>query len=101
MRSLTPHMIMARIADAEPSSPIAVFRNNDGTLDAKFAAPLRTAMEVDKRPDNLVGVFDRTMNQYDILAAMGYVTPSTGRKRGPKVKRGGYDIVQVPFTGAL
>jgi len=92
---------MSRIAIATSESPIAVFKNEDGTYDARFAAPLLTRLAIEMRPHNLVGVFDSCSNQHEVLAALGYVKPPTGRKRGPKVKRGGYDIVQVPFTGAL
>jgi len=101
MRALSPQDIMRRISVAEEESPIAVFRNEDGTLDARFAAPLLTRLKLEMRPPSLIGIYTRHSNQHDILQAMGYVTPTTGRKRGPKVKRGGYDIVQVPFTGAL
>jgi hypothetical protein len=92
---------MRRIAVAETESPIAVFRNEDGTLDARFAAPLLTRLKLEMRPPSLIGVYTRHSNQHEILAKLGYTTPPTGRKRGPKVKRGGYDIVDVPFTGAL
>jgi len=101
MRSLSPQDIMARIAVAEIESPIAVYLNPDGTYDARFAAPLLTSLDIDRRPYNLVGVYTRHSNQHEILASMGYVKPPTGRKRGPKVKRGWYDIVSIPFTGAL
>jgi hypothetical protein len=101
MRSLRIQEIMSRIAVAEPESKIAIFLNPDGSYDARFAGPLLTQLDIIRSPHNLVGVYDRTSNQHEILAKLGYTTPPTGRKRGPKVRRGGYDIVDVPFTGAL
>jgi len=38
MRSQSIHEIMGRIAVAEPESPIAVFKNEDGSFQSRFAA---------------------------------------------------------------
>lgn len=69
------HQIMARIAEATPESQIAVFRQDDGTFKSQFAAPLKTRRMIEMRPPSLVGVYDNTMNQHQVLADLGYVKP--------------------------
>lgn len=87
----TIHTIMGRIADATPESQIAVFRNPDGTFKSQFAAPLRTRRILEMRPPSLVGIFDQTMNQHEILAAMGYQKPH--KRTRDKVTRWNRDVV--------
>lgn len=79
MRSQSITEIMARIAVAEPESPIAVFKNPDGTFQSRFAAPILTSRALEMRPPNLVGVFHNQSNQHEVLAALGYTKPK-GRK---------------------
>ena len=79
MRSQSIHEIMARIAVAEIDSPIAVFKNEDGTYRSQFAAPVLTRLALEMRPVNLVGVWCRHDNQNEVLAALGYSKPK-GRK---------------------
>ena len=79
MRSQSITEIMARIAVAEPESPIAVFKNPDGTFQSRFAAPILTSRALEMRPVNLVGVWCRHDNQNEVLAALGYEKPK-GRK---------------------
>jgi len=79
MRSQSIHEIMGRIAVAEPESPIAVFKNPDGTFQSRFAAPILTSRALEMRPVNLVGVWCRHDNQNEVLAALGYTKPK-GRK---------------------
>ena len=79
MRSQSITEIMARIAVAEPESPIAVFKNPDGTFQSRFAAPILTSRALEMRPVNLVGVWCRHDNQNEVLAALGYTKPK-GRK---------------------
>ena len=79
MRSQSITEIMARIAVAEPESPIAVFKNPDGTFQSRFAAPILTSRALEMRPVNLVGVWCRHDNQNEVLAALGYSKPK-GRK---------------------
>jgi len=79
MRSQSITEIMARIAVAEIDSPIAVFKNPDGTYRSQFAAPVLTSRALEMRPPNLVGVFHNQSNQHEVLASMGYSKPK-GRK---------------------
>ena len=79
MRSQSIQEIMARIAVAEIDSPIAVFKNEDGTYRSQFAAPVLTRLALEMRPVNLVGVWCRHDNQNEVLAALGYSKPK-GRK---------------------
>ena len=79
MRSQSITEIMGRIAVAEIDSPIAVFKNDDGTYRSQFAAPILTSRALEMRPPNLVGVFHNQSNQHDVLQALGYVKPK-GRK---------------------
>lgn len=103
MRTLKAQEIMARIAAAETDSPIAVYRNTDGTHDCRFAGPLQTHLDILRAPDNLVGVYTRHDDQNAILAAMGYIKPLTGRKRGPRPTRNipAYEILDEPPRVAL
>ena len=65
--SISPiEIIIDRIRTAIPDSPIAVFlitneRNTKG-LDAVFGATIETQKIITENPDNLIGVFDQTMN---------------------------------------
>ena len=79
MRSQSITEIMGRIAVAEIDSPIAVFKNEDGTYRSQFAAPVLTRLALEMRPVNLVGVWCRHDNQNEVLAALGYSKPK-GRK---------------------
>jgi len=79
MRSQSITEIMGRIAVAEIDSPIAVFKNEDGTFQSRFAAPILTSRALEMRPVNLVGVWCRHDNQNEVLAALGYSKPK-GRK---------------------
>jgi len=79
MRSQSITEIMGRIAVAEIESPIAVFKNEDGTFQSRFAAPILTSRALEMRPVNLVGVWCRHDNQNEVLAALGYSKPK-GRK---------------------
>ena len=79
MRSQSITEIMGRIAVAEIDSPIAVFKNDDGTYRSQFAAPILTSRALEMRPVNLVGVWCRHDNQNEVLAALGYSKPK-GRK---------------------
>jgi len=79
MRSQSITEIMGRIAVAEIDSPIAVFKNDDGTYRSQFAAPILTSRALEMRPVNLVGVWCRHDNQNEVLAALGYTKPK-GRK---------------------
>jgi len=79
MRSQSITEIMGRIAVAEIDSPIAVFKNEDGTYRSQFAAPVLTRLALEMRPVNLVGVWCRHDNQNEVLAALGYTKPK-GRK---------------------
>jgi len=91
MRSLRSQDIMARISVAEPESPIAIFKNHDGTFDARFAGPLLTQLDILRAPDNLVGVYDRHSDKNEILGKLGYTTVAR-HKRGPKPKASGADF---------
>lgn len=77
--------IMSRIEDATPASPIAVWRLHDGSLKSQFAGTIETRRRIEICPPSLIGVFDRTMNKNEVLAAMGYAKPKEAR--GRKVKR--------------
>ena len=79
MRSQSITEIMGRIAVAEIDSPIAVFKNEDGTYRSQFAAPVLTRLALEMRPPNLVGVWHNQSNQHEVLASMGYSKPK-GRK---------------------
>lgn len=84
----TIHSIMARIEDAEPGSPIAVWRQPDGSLKSQFAGTIEMQRRIEMRPPSLIGVFDRTMNQHEMLAKMGYVKPEKNRVRAAAARKG-------------
>ena len=61
---------MARIAAAEKSSPIAVFKSmrlDKPGLDVYYANTVRTQQMIFDKVDDLVGVFDRHMNESVVL----------------------------------
>jgi len=61
---------MARIKAAEKSSPIAVFRStrrDKPELDVFYANTIRTQQMIFDKVDDLVGVFDRHMNESVVL----------------------------------
>ena len=88
MRSLSVQMIMGRIAVAEENSKIAVYKNSDGTLDARFADCLRVREDIVMRHPSLVGVWCRHDNQNEVLAAMGFVKPAKRNRQYSKQFRG-------------
>ena len=88
MRSQSITEIMARIAVAEIDSPIAVFKNPDGSFQSRFAAPVLTSRALEMRPVNLVGVWCRHDNQNEVLAAMGFVKPAKRNRQYSKQFRG-------------
>ena len=69
--------VMLRIEGAEPSSPIAVFRCwKAGMLQAVFADTIQTQQMIAERHPDLIGVFDGTMNQNQIMDQLaGHVRP--------------------------
>ena len=61
---------MARIKSAEKSSPIAVFKKmsmDKPGLDCYYANTVRTQQMIFDKVDDLVGVFDRHMNESVVL----------------------------------
>lgn len=86
--------IMRRITDATPQSRIAVFRMPDGTFRSQFADTIATRRRIEMRPPDLVGVWDQTSNQHDVLEALGYTTAKRARaaRKGHDRRRCGVDV---------
>lgn len=58
---------MARIRDAAPASPIAVFRGGKKEeVNSVFAATVRTQQMVAAKDPDLIGVYDGTMDLLEV-----------------------------------
>ena len=58
----TVSTILGRIEVAEPDSPIAVFYDPTGRLDAMFANTIETQKAIESRFPPLVGIYDNSMD---------------------------------------
>lgn len=67
MSAQTIKDIMSRVRTATPDSQIAVFRfQSVNRLDVAFANSVNVANRIANNDKDLIGVYDCTMNQYEI-----------------------------------
>jgi hypothetical protein len=90
-------MILDRVSVATPESRIAVFVTPAG-LDSIPADTIGGRERMWKQHLDLIGVWDRTSNQQEILAALEPYRPSDRIKRGQKVNHGPVNVSPLKFT---